>query len=204
MPTQNLAIPSGSTSRWAWSVRDNSATTVGGTNLYAHSGVALANARMSGLRYLLTAAIPPGSRIDAVTAWQRAAFEERGDVDCDLHYSNESSGGDFDTGARKPVLLPLSSTSVSWVATGVGASLVSVDITAVFRAWFEAYGAAVNQAFILLYVGHTGLSGGRSHDMNTPAEADPPGLDITWTAPTAPSLVASPASSSRLLVMGVL
>jgi len=204
MPTQNLAIPSGSTARWAWSTRHDSFTSVGGTSLDVRAGVALANARMSGLRYLLTAAIPPGSSIDAVTAWQRASFNALDDPDCKLHYSNESSGGDFDTGARKPVLLPLSSTSVSWVATGVGTSLVSVDITAVFSAWFAAYGAAINQAFILLYVGNTGVSPERSLEMNTPAEADPPGLDITWTAPTAPSLVASPASSSRLLVMGVL
>jgi len=204
MPTQNLAIPSGSTSRWGWSFRNDSFTSVGGAGLHAYAGVALADARMTGLRYLLTAAIPPGSQIDAVTAWQSCASTAVDDPDCELHYSNESSGGDFDTGARKPVLLPLSSTSVSWVGTGVGASLVSVDITAVFRAWFAAYGAAVNQAFILLYVGHTGVSPQRSLDLNTPAEANPPGLDITWTAPTAPSLVASPASSSRLLVMGVL
>jgi len=201
MPTQNLAIPSGSTSRWAWSIRDDGLTNLGGTSLSVIAGVALGDATISGLRYLLTAAIPPGSRIDAVTAWQRAAFEEGGDVDCDLHYSNESSGGDFNTGARKPVLLPLSSTSVSWVATAVGDSLVSVDITAVFRAWFAAYGAAVNQAFILLYVGNTGVSPARSLELSTPAEVNPPGLDITWTAP---SLVARPAPSSRLLVMGVL
>jgi len=156
MPTQNLAIPSGSTSRWAWS-------SPGFTSL--------------------TAAIPPGSSIDAVTAWQRASFSALDDPDCKLHYSNESSGGDFDTGARKPVLLPLSSTSVSWVATGVGTSLVSVDITAVFSAWFAAYGAAINQAFILLYVGNTGVSPARSLQMSTPAQANPPGLDITWTEP---------------------
>jgi len=203
MPTQNLAIPSGSTSRWAWSIRDASGSEpeVGGQTLTVIAGVALADATISGLRYLLTAAIPPGSRIDAVTAWQRASSTVLDDPDCDLHYSNESSGGDFDFGARQPVLLPLSSTSVSWVATGVGTSLVSVDITAVFRAWFAAYGAAVNQAFILLYVGHTGVSPARLLDLNTPAEVNPPGLDITWTAP---SLVARPAPSSRLLVMGVL